>query len=148
MCCSTQGGGLGPVPGSLPYHRACQPGKQRWTHDIPSKQNLNSSTHTPPCSLLNVFVFFSLSLLYFRSDRFVGQAEVGLRANLEGEKPGGQRRGLPSSYRTRKGAVLETLEKCLPYCSGRQSRLQPLDPPFQSKGFLFFTFGLLFPNAL
>lgn len=61
--------------------------------------------HTP-CSLLNMFVFFfSLSLLYFKSDRFVGQAELGLRANLEGEKPGGVRRDFPSSYRTRKGAV-------------------------------------------
>lgn len=113
---------------------------------LQNKISIHPHTHT--LQFTERVCFFSLSLLYFRSDRFVGQAEVGLRANLEGEKPGGQRRGLPSSYRTRKGAVLETLEKCLPCCSGRQSRLQPLDPPFQSKGFLFFTFGLLFPNVL
>lgn len=52
------------------------------------------------------FVFFSsLCLLYFKSDRFVGLAELRLSANLrERNLGGGQavKRGLPSSYRTRK----------------------------------------------
>ena len=39
--------------------------------------------------------FFSL---YFKSDRFVGQAELGLRANLKEEKPGGEAKKEPSFF--------------------------------------------------
>lgn len=43
-------------------------------------------------------------LVYFRFDRFVGRAELGLRANWEGEGLRGRERAPPSSYRTRKGS--------------------------------------------
>jgi hypothetical protein len=52
--------------------------------------------HTP-CSLLTMFVCFFFSL-YFKSDRFVGQAELGLRANLKEEKPGGEAKKEPSFF--------------------------------------------------
>lgn len=37
-------------------------------------------------------VCFVFLFLYFKSDRFVGQAELGLGASLGGEEPGGQLR--------------------------------------------------------
>lgn len=83
-------------------------------------------------------VCFVFLFLYFKSDRFVGQAEQGLGANLMGRGTWGATKTLHSSYKTRKGALdeplLETLEKCLP-CSGPQSRLwlQPSDLPFRVK---------------
>lgn len=95
------------------------------------------SIHPHPLQLTGGVCFVFL-FLYFKSDRFVGQAEQGLGANLMGEEPGGATKTLHSSYKTRKGALdeplLETLEKCLP-CSGPQSRLrlQPSDLPFRVK---------------
>lgn len=94
-----------------------------------SLKNKISFIHTP-CSLVEVFCFFFL-LLYFKSDRFVGQAELGLGANLEGEDPGGRRPFLLpiGQGRVLDESLLETPEKCLP-CSGLQSRLwlQPSGP--------------------
>lgn len=91
-----------------------------------------------------MFVFFLLG--YFRSDRFVGRAELGLSANWEGEGPTGEGRDLLLLIRPGRSLYVQGQIPSL-----LQAFVQALALTFWAlplKTVFFFTFGFLFLNVL
>lgn len=95
--------------------------------------------------------FFSPGLFQVR--QVCGEGRVGAQSQLGGRGTNRARKGPPPSYQTRKEPGLGPA-----ICSGANPFPSPglcpnsgsdlLDSPFQSKVFLFFTFGFLFLNVL
>lgn len=142
-------GGPGGVPGSLPHNGPCQLGKQQWTHDISYKQTPNS--FTLPVVYLRCLFFFSWAI----------SGLTGLRAEQSwGSEPTGRERdqwvkgGFSPFQQDWEGSWPGTPVGC----SGTNPCPSPglcpstglnlLNPLFQSKMLLFFTFGSFFLNVL